>query len=185
MKRGVVAIAALLLTTSSRIDAQAAADSVILTRAIEAVLAHRVDLHQHRISVAVDERRAENVTRRSTMEAISRAMGNGRAVYRENFDAARNCGATCRSPFPEPLLVVSSIKDSGPERVVVMSLILPGALAGASEQAVLARGVRPESAGSLFLVTMRHGARGWEVAEVKEGTGDRAPCGAKGMDCRP
>jgi hypothetical protein len=175
MKPGLIAIAALLLATSSQVDAQAATDSIVLTRAIEAVIVHRVDLRQKRISIAGDERRAENVPRLPTIQAISRAMGNARAVYRQSFDAARNCAPRCRSPFPEPLLVVSSIKGSGPDRIVVMSLILPDAVADGREQAVLARSALRGPAGSLFLVTLRNGPRGWEVSEVKEGTGDRAP----------
>ena len=175
MKPGLIGIAALLLARPSQVDAQAATDSIVLTRAIEAVIAQRVDLRQKRLSIAGDERRAENVTRLATIRSISRAMGNARAVYRQSFDSARNCAPRCHSPFPEPLLVVSSIKSSGPDRIVVMSLILPDEVAGGREQAVLARGTLLGPVGSLFLVTLHKGPRGWEVSEVKEGTGDRAP----------
>lgn len=176
MKLRLLGIVALVLAaTPLQIGAQTSTDSTVLARAIEAVLSHRSDLQQERISLALDERRAENVTRRATLQLIARAMGNGRAVFRSEINAVRDCRTACRSPFPEPLLIVSSIGGRGSDRLVVMSLVMPDAVASGVELAVRTGGARPRSAGSLFLVTLKQGSRGWAVSEVKEGHPSRAP----------
>lgn len=172
MKAAVLRLAALLLVTSSFGGAQNPTDSIVLSRALEAVIAHRADIRAQSVSVGVDGPRAERASRQATLQAIARTPGKNRIIYRQDFEAARNCGVSCRSPFPEPLIVVSLVSGSGADRVVVMSLLLPDVASGGVEQAVLARGVRPGRRGSLFVVSLRDGPRGWEVTEVREGTGD-------------
>jgi hypothetical protein len=150
--------------------AQADDTAALFARAIEAATAHRQDLKNRALSIAFDGRRLEMLNQQAALEGAVRGLGSGRAIYRRGFLQQGDCRADCASPFAEPLLVVSSVKGAGDERLLVMSLMDPDPSAIAGDRGATARSLPRRTHGELILVTMRRDSLGWRAVAVQVGS---------------